>query len=115
MSMVIATALLTIEIPHATSLEDKRTVIRPLLARVRAWRPVSIAEVGMHERVRGAQLGFAVVADDDDAARAQVEELRRFIIDDLDGVASVIDERLDARVLEERYVIADRPEEDGAS
>jgi uncharacterized protein YlxP (DUF503 family) len=62
---------LSLEVPGARSLKDKRQVVKSLKERVRARLGVSIAEVGHHDKLQRATLGVAVVA----VSAAACEEL----------------------------------------
>ena len=64
MRMVIGTLSLKLAIFEATSLKDKRRVIKSLKDRLRNRYNVSVAEVGSLERWQQAELGVAVVAND---------------------------------------------------
>lgn len=89
--MVTISVLVTIAIPQAGSLKEKRAVIRSLVERLRSRMHVSAAEVGDQDYVNRAQIGFAVVSGDLAAARSVVEACKRFTDDHLLGRAEVID------------------------
>ncbi|MCK9496414.1 MAG: DUF503 domain-containing protein [Dehalococcoidia bacterium] len=89
--MVTISVLVTIAIPEASSLKEKRAVIRSLVERLRSRMHVSAAEVGDQNYVSRAQVGFAVVSGDLAAARSVVEACQRFIDDHLLGRGEVID------------------------
>jgi uncharacterized protein YlxP (DUF503 family) len=98
--MVTVSVLVTISIPAANSLKDKRQVVRSLVERLRVRPQLSAAEVGAQDRVREAQIGFAVVSGDFTTARRLADEARRFIDDELIGKAEVIATALEETVLE---------------
>lgn len=89
--MVTISVLVTIAIPEAGSLKEKRAVIRSLVERLRGRLHVSAAEVGDQDYVSRAQIGFAVVSGDLATARSVVDACERFIDDHLLGRAEVID------------------------
>jgi uncharacterized protein YlxP (DUF503 family) len=89
--MVTISVRLTIAIPYAESLKDKRAVVLSLVQRLRERRRIAAAEVGMQDHVRMGQVGFAVVSGERATAREQVEAARRFVDDELIGKAEVID------------------------
>jgi uncharacterized protein YlxP (DUF503 family) len=62
--MFVGVARITLSIPGARSLKDKRRVVHSFRDRVRARLSVSIAEVGDLERYQVATLGACVVARD---------------------------------------------------
>ena len=87
--MITISVLVTIEIPSALSLKDKRAVVRSLVERLRQRLHVAAAETGLQDIVQAGQIGFAVVSGDRATARHQVEEARRFIDEELIGRAEV--------------------------
>jgi uncharacterized protein YlxP (DUF503 family) len=98
--VVTISVLLTISIPAANSLKDKRQVVRSLVERLRVRREISAAEVGLQSEVRRAQVGFAVVSGEFSEARRQADAARRFVDDELIGKAEVIATEIDEMVLE---------------
>jgi uncharacterized protein YlxP (DUF503 family) len=98
--VVTISVRVTIAIPAAQSLKDKRQVVRSLVERLRVRRQLSAAEVGSQDRVRQAEVGFAVVSGDFATARRLADEARRFIDDELIGKAEVIDAAIEEMVLE---------------
>lgn len=98
--MVTISVLVTISIPAAQSLKDKRQVVRSLVERLRVRRQLSAAEVGSQDRMREAQVGFAVVSGDFATARRLADEARRFIDEELIGKAEVIATALEETVTE---------------
>ena len=89
--MITISIIITIDIPSARSLKDKRAVVRSLVERLRQRLHVAAAEVGMQDRVQSGQIGFAVVSGNRPAARQQAEAARRFIEAELMGRAEVMD------------------------
>lgn len=97
--MVTVSVLVTIAIPEARSLKDKRQVIRSLVERLRVRRQLSAAEVGYQDEVRRAQVGFAVVSEGFAEARRVADDARRFIDTELIGKAEVVATELEESVL----------------
>jgi hypothetical protein len=62
--MFVGVARMTLSIPGARSLKDKRSVVRSFRDRVRSRLSASIAEVGDLDRHQVATLGACVVARD---------------------------------------------------
>lgn len=89
--MITISVLVTISIPAARSLKDKRAVVRSLVERLRQRLHLAAAEVARQDDVRTGQIGFAVVSGDRPAARHQADEALRFIETELIGRAEVID------------------------
>ena len=67
--MYVGVLRVTLHLPGARSLKDRRRVVRSYKDRARAKLPVSIAEVGDVELTQKATLGVAVVSGD--SARCQ--------------------------------------------
>ena len=97
--MVTVSVLLTIDIPRAHSLKEKRGVVRPLVQRLRTRLHVTAAEAGLHERVDAAQVGFAVVSGDAATARSVADGARRFVEDYLIGRGEIVDTSTEETVL----------------
>lgn len=89
--MVTISVRVTISIPHARSLKEKRAVVRSLVERLRSRMHVSAAETDYQDHVDRAEVGFAVVSGDLAAARSVVAACKRFTDEHLLGRADVID------------------------
>jgi len=87
--MVIGALSLKLAIFEATSLKDKRRVVKSLKERIGNRFNVSVAEVGSLDRRQQAELGVAMVAND----RAFVESSLSKIVDYVrrDPSASLVD------------------------
>lgn len=77
--MVILSVKLTIHIPWAASLKDKRQVKRSLIDKTRQKFNVSIAEVDTQDVHRTLTMGIAVVSGQMHQAREVLDEAVRFI------------------------------------
>lgn len=62
--MYIGILQFTIEIPHAASLKDKRSVVRSMKDRLRRQFNISIAEVDDHDNWTHGTLGATMVGTD---------------------------------------------------
>ena len=62
--MVVGTVVVDLSLPGVNSLKEKRSRLRPILARLQNRFNISIAEVGFNDNLRMAQLGAAVVSND---------------------------------------------------
>ena len=81
---------LTLRLPEAASLKDKRRIARSLIDRIRSRYNVAVAEVADADRRQRLTLGVCCVSNDRGHADAM-----------LSGVLNYIeDSRLDAEVLE---------------
>ncbi len=69
MSVFVCLVIVELNLPHANSLKEKRSVIVRLLTRARNDLRVSAAEVGFQNRVRSATVAAAIVG----SSRGQVE------------------------------------------
>jgi uncharacterized protein YlxP (DUF503 family) len=77
--MFIGTCLITLHIPFAGTLKEKRSVVKSIIARVRNEFNVSIAEVDMHDVSSQAVLGLASVSTSQSYTHGQLEKVVRFI------------------------------------
>ena len=73
--MVIGSLTVRLLVRESRSLKDKRQVVRSILDRVRGGFNVSAAEVGSHDDVKVAELGFAVAAADHTTARGVLNQI----------------------------------------
>ena len=64
MEMRVGTVLIRLRLPQPSSLKEKRSLIRSLIAKVKREFNVSIAEVGALDDKRRAELGAALVSND---------------------------------------------------
>jgi uncharacterized protein YlxP (DUF503 family) len=92
--MVVGILRLSLSIPTAGSLKDKRQVVRKIVDRVKAKFDVAIAEVGSNDLWQRAQLGVAAISND-----------RRFINEVLDKVRAFIDQLYLAPLLDQELEI----------
>ena len=98
--MATVSVLLTLYIPSARSLKDKRAVVRSLVARLRSRLELSAAEVGLQDQLTRSHIGFAVVSGDLGTARRIADEARRFADDELLGKAEIVDTEVAETVIE---------------
>ncbi|MQA00450.1 MAG: DUF503 family protein [Dehalococcoidia bacterium] len=98
-SMATVAVMLTLHLPGAQSLKDKRAVVRSVVERLRSRLHLSAAEVGLQDRRQAALIGFATVSGDLTTARRLADEAQRFVDRELLGRAEVV-----ARVVEEVVV-----------
>jgi uncharacterized protein len=85
--MVVATLECAVTF-YATSLKEKRSIVRRTLSRCRSTFPVSASEVDEHDNPGGAVLGFAIVGNDARHLESTVQKLLHFI-DELELVEIV--------------------------
>jgi len=77
--MIVLSAKVTIYIPWAASLKDKRQLRRSLMDKTRQKFNVSIAEVDTQDVHQTLTLGIAVVSGEHHHAREVLDEIVRFI------------------------------------
>lgn len=77
--MVIGLVTVSISIPEAQSLKDKRMVLRSLKDRIRNTMNVSVAEVGKQDAWKYADLAFVTVAAENTVVQSRVSELTEFL------------------------------------
>jgi len=64
LAMIVAILRVTLLIRDAQSIKDKRSVINSLKARLHREHQVSVAEVGLQDRMDAAEIGIALASDD---------------------------------------------------
>lgn len=79
MGMAAAVLLIELRIPHASSLKDKRAVVRPLLDGARRRFAVAAAEVGAQELHQRAELGFAAIGAPVSQVESILDAVERFV------------------------------------
>lgn len=92
--MVVGILRLTLSIPGAHSLKDKRRVVHKIVERARSRYNASIAEVGDNDLWQRAQLGVSVVAND-----------RRFVDEVLSKLTRDVEANADASLLQREVEI----------
>ncbi|HET7034689.1 MAG TPA: DUF503 domain-containing protein [Thermomicrobiaceae bacterium] len=81
--MVIGIAHLSIQIPGAQSLKDKRRVVKSLTQRLQNRFNVAVAEVDQLDAWQSAVVGLAVVSNSAAHADQMLSTILRFVEDDL--------------------------------
>jgi len=77
--MIVGCAILTIHIPAALSLKEKRSVLQSVLKRVSNTFNASIAEIGDHDLWQRSTVGLAVIGSSTVFVEKQVQTIIRFI------------------------------------
>jgi len=80
--MIIGVVEVSISIPHAQSLKDKRMVLRSLKDRIVSKMNVSVAEVGKQDAWKFADLAFVTVAAESEVVQKRISELSDFLRSD---------------------------------
>ena len=89
--MVVGICRVSLTLPEAHSLKEKRMVLRPLKDKARQKFNLAIAEVGDGDVWQSALIGFAVVANE----RRFVESMVEKIVNWIDTQAKIADEERD--------------------
>lgn len=79
MPMILGTAQLTLHIPEAQSLKDRRRVVKSIVQRVRNRFDVAIADVDAQPQWQVATLGVVAVANSGTHVETVVQQVINFI------------------------------------
>ena len=93
--MVVGAAEVTLSIPHAHSLKEKRKVVRSLVERLRHKFNCAVAEVGDNDNHQRARIGITAVGNDQAFVNSMLDKALDFLEDDAIGRAHVLDTRLE--------------------
>ena len=74
--MIVAVLKVSLSIPHAVSLKDKRRVLKSVKDKLRNKYNVSVAEIGDQDIWKTAQLGIAVVSNDSTYANGVISRVQ---------------------------------------
>jgi len=77
--LVVGILHITLHIGGMTSLKDKRSVIKSLLAKIRSKFNVSAAETGRQEEWNYCEMGFSCVSNEVSHADSMISNILRFI------------------------------------
>ena len=77
--MVVGRLEVTINIPAARSLKDKRRVVKSLIARIRNQHNAAVAEVGDNDKWQICRLGVAVVSNRSDHTNSLLSNIVKAI------------------------------------
>ena len=91
--MVIGALRLKLAVFEATSLKDKRRVVKSLKERLSGRFNVSVAEVGSLNHRQQAELGVALVANDNQFVESCLDKIVDYVR--LDRSASLVDYELE--------------------
>ena len=95
--MVVGVLRLTLYIHGASSLKDKRQVLRKVVDRVRARYNVAIAEVGDHDVWQTAVIGVCAVANDHSFVNGVLDKIVR----DAGQIAEVVKREMEIETYSE--------------
>ena len=77
--MHIKSAKLTFQIPHATSLKDKRQVCRSIIDKTRQRFNASVAEVDTQDLHQTLTVGISIVSGEPAHAQNSLDEIIRYM------------------------------------
>jgi uncharacterized protein YlxP (DUF503 family) len=80
--MIIGVVTATLALPEARSLKDKRAVLRSLKDRAVNRMNVSVAEVGLQDVWKSAELAFVTVAAESAVVQKRISEISNFLHSD---------------------------------
>jgi uncharacterized protein YlxP (DUF503 family) len=93
--MFVGCLEVTLSIPEAQSLKDKRSVVRRSIDRARNKFNISVSEVGDNDEWQRARIGVSCVANDHSFVNSVLDKVLDQIEHDSVGYAHVIDQRLE--------------------
>jgi len=97
--MVVGVLRLTLYIPGASSLKDKRQVLRKVIDRLRSRFNVSVAEVGDNDIWQRALVGITAVSND----HSFVNEVLDKCVRDTDQIAQIINREMEIETYSEMH------------
>jgi uncharacterized protein len=95
--MVVGYGIVNLRIPESGSLKSKRSVLNKIIKRVQNDFNFSIAETGLLDNYKMAEIAFAVVGNDSRYISGRVDQLLRFI-ENLQ-VAEILDSKTEIMVV----------------
>jgi uncharacterized protein YlxP (DUF503 family) len=95
--MVVGVLRLTLYVHGASSLKDKRQVLRKVVDRLRARFNVSVAEVGDHDLWQRAVVGITAVANDKSFVNEVLDKCAR----DAGAIADVVKREMEIETYSE--------------
>src|SRR5438445_6980873 len=97
--MVVGVLRLTLYIPGASSLKDKRQVLRKVLDRLRSRFNVCAAEVGDNDNWQRAVIGICAVANDHSFVNEVLDKCAR----DAGNIAEIVNREMEIETYSEMY------------
>ena len=89
--MVIGVVTVSVSIPEARSLKDKRSVLKSMKDRALNKMNVSVAEVGKQDIWRASELAFVTVAATSSIVQSRISRISEFLRSDPRWVLISID------------------------
>jgi uncharacterized protein YlxP (DUF503 family) len=95
--MVVGILRLTLYVPGASSLKDKRQVLRKVIDRLRARFNVSVAEVGENDIWQRAVVGIAAISNDHSFVNEVLDKCAR----DAGNIAEILNSEMEIETYSE--------------
>lgn len=92
--MSITLLTLHLLIPGCSSLKEKRSLVRPLLARLHRQFNISVAEIGLQDRWQESIVACTVVSNDANHNQRVMQEVVSFTEDNFPNL-QIIDEKIE--------------------
>ena len=86
--MIVLSAKVTLHIPYAQSLKDKRMLTRSLIDRVRHRFHCAISEVAQQDKLQLLVIGIAVVSGEHSQAQKMLQQILRYVDEEVDAQVS---------------------------
>ncbi len=109
--MLIAAALIELELSRTDSIKEKRRVVKSILARVEQRYHVSVAEVADQDHRSSICIGCVKVGIDPKALRGQMQKVIRFV--ESLGVGELVSDEVTVATLAELAEVDEDLEADG--
>lgn len=95
--MVIGYGIIVFRLEGCLSLKEKRSVVKSIIARIQNRFNISIAEVGANDTHGRAEIGFALVGNDQRVINSKMDKVVN-LAEDL-HLAEVIDTEMEIMIL----------------
>ena len=83
--MYIGIIEISMHIPYAASLKQKRSVVKSLIGKVQSHFKISVAETGDNDLWQRAKIGFAIVGNDAAFLDARLQKLMNYLEDNAEA------------------------------
>ncbi len=77
--MLLATLTIHLHIPGCASLKEKRSYIKPLIARLRREFNLSVAEIGLQDKWQEAVIGCAMIGSEHAFLESALQNVARWV------------------------------------
>lgn len=91
--MIIGICIVKIRIFEASSLKEKRQVIKSLMGRLKSRFNISIAEVGLNDSWKTSEIGFSLITNNSNYASEVISKVINFI--DGDSRVEILEQNIE--------------------